>query len=385
MRNTKLLANALALGAIGLGVAACNPGTTSAAQSQGQGQSQSQGQSQGQGQNQTNPAGGATSASASGAGSAMGSASGAGFSTGPGSYILQAMPTGMVWIERGTHGHLQARVQVFGLTPGSSHQVSIDGPLGRPVLFPVLTADAAGQANTTLTSIDGAGWLRPLSRFVIRLGNASGDPLAAEPIAESTVLPPRPGAGSTLQAVTAEGARLARPAGQATITYNAAAQTLTVTLTASSLNPGPHAAHIHLGSCQNQGGVKYMMADFTADADGTIAHQTRVITGVTSVPGPGNWYLNLHQGGMNQILAHGVPTLSFRPMLCADLTTFATIGTATPNTSPAATPTAATPTTTPSMTTPTAGPSMTTPTATPISTPTPSGSPSTPSAVPTHY
>jgi hypothetical protein len=98
------------------------------------------------------------------------------------------------------------------------------------------------------------------------------------------------------------------------------------------------------------------------------------------VPGPGNWYLNLHQGGMNQILANGVPTLSFRPMLCADLTTFATIGTATPNTSPAATPT-----TTPSMTMPTAGPSMTTPTATPISTPTPSGSPSTPSAVPTHY
>jgi hypothetical protein len=383
MRNTKLLANALALAAIGLGVAACHPGTAPSA-----------------GQKLTDPNGTAAptaATAASGGGSAMGSASGAGFSTGPGSYILQPMPAGTVWVDRGLHGRLQVRVHVFGLTPGSAHQVSIDGPLGHPVRFPALTADASGQADTTLTSVDHAGWLRPLSRFVIRLGNSGGDPMAAEPIAESAVLSPRPGAWSPLQAVSAGGAR---PAGRTTITYNAAAHTLTVTLTASGLNPGPHAAHIHLGSCRNQGGVKYMMADFTADAGGAIANQTRVITGVTSVPGPGNWYLNLHQGGMNQILAGGVPTLSFRPMLCADLTSFAaqpTAGGATadqktspapPMTTPAA-PSMTTPAATPSTTAPAVTPS-TAPTATPSTTmpggtPTPVSSPGSPTALPTHY
>jgi hypothetical protein len=38
----------------------------------------------------------------------------------------------------------------------------------------------------------------------------------------------------------------------------------------------------------------------------------------TPVPTTG-WYLNLHQGDMNNILANGQPTLNFRPLLCADL------------------------------------------------------------------
>ena len=110
------------------------------------------------------------------------------------------------------------------------------------------------------------------------------------------------------------------------ITFDAAAQTLTVVVTASGLTPGPHAAHIHLGSCQNQGPVKYMLPDFEADAHGDINGQARVIHGVASVPGPGSWYLNLHQGGMSQILADGAPTLAFRPMLCTDITSFAAAG-----------------------------------------------------------
>ena len=361
MRNTKLLANALALAAIGLGVAACTPSLAASV-----------------GQKPTGP-GSMASASASaandGAGSAMAAGSGAGISTGPGSYILGPMPAGAVQIERGPHGHLLARVDVFGLTPGSSHQVSIDGPLGHRVLFPALAANAAGQADATLTSVDSVRWLPPLSRFVIRLGDSAGDPVAAEPIAESSVLPvrPEPGAGYASYAVTGAALGLA---GRAKITYDAAAQTLTVTVTASGLAPGPHAAHIHLGSCQNQGPVKYMMADFIADASGDITSQTRVITGVTGVPGPGSWYLNLHQGGMNQILANGMPTLAFRPMLCTDLTSFATTAAAQPS-SPSASPT---PTAT------TSAPPMTMPTPTPTSTTTPTSTPTvTPSVNPTHF
>jgi CHRD domain-containing protein len=327
MRKTKFMFSALALVAIGGGISACSP--VLAAQQPADPRA-------------TAPASAATDAgSGGGSGAAITSGSGAGVSTGPGRYILQSMPAGTVWLGRGADGHLQARVDVFGLTPGSSHQVSIDGPAGHPVQFPVLTANSAGQADTTLTSVDRVARLPHASRFVIRLGDAAGDPLAAEPIAESSVLPARPGPGAvfSFHAVTFDtnGVSLGQPAGRATITYDASAGTLAVTVTASGLNPGPHAAHIHLGSCQDQGAVKYMLADFVADANGDIINQTRVVTGVTSVPGPGNWYLNLHQGGMNQILANGVPTLSFRPMLCTDITSFAR-AMGTPTSSPSSTP-----------------------------------------------
>ena len=332
MRNTRSLVGALAVVAIGAGISACAPSAmTSAGQKPG-------------GPSAAAPGSVLGSAMPDGGGSAVTSAPGAGgITTGPGSYILQSMPAGVVSLSRGPGGQLSAHVAMFGLTPGSSHDVAIDGPAfghrggpARPeVRFPVLTADSAGQVNTTLTSAGHVGALLPLSRFVVRLGSgggANGAPaagsMAAEPIAESGVLPSRPAGVLAFHAVTsnADGATVGQPSGRATISYDAAAQTLTVSVTAYGLNPGPHAAHIHLGSCQSQGAVTYMLADFTADANGDIIDQTRVVTGVTGVPGPGNWYLNLHQGGMDQILANGVPTLSFRPMLCANITSFATTG-----------------------------------------------------------
>jgi hypothetical protein len=295
------------------------------------------------------------------------------------------MPAGTVHLERGEAGHLNAQVEMFGLTPGSSHAVSVQGSFGQTVQFPALTANSAGQADTTLTSVDMVRSLPALSRFVVRLGTASGDPLAGEPIAETSVLASHPEANGVyaFHAVTFDtnGVSFGQPAGRTTITYDSAAQTLTVTVTAYGLNPGPHAAHIHLGSCQNQGPVMYMLADFTADARGDIIDQTRTVNGVTSVPGPGNWYLNLHQGGMNQILANGVPTLNFRPMLCTNITTFATTG-GMPSASPSASPTAS-PSASPTAATPTSMPSMAMPSGSPTGSP---GSPSgVPTDVPTHW
>src|SRR5581483_9453050 len=144
MRNTKLLVSGLALAAIGCGITACSPSFASAS---GQ---------------RVAPA---TSAPGDAGGSAMGAGAPmtAGVTTGPGRYVLQSMPTGTVWISRGAQGRLQARVQVFGLTPGSSHQVSVDGPF--PVRFSPLTANSAGVADTTLTSVS-PGFLRPAGRFV---------------------------------------------------------------------------------------------------------------------------------------------------------------------------------------------------------------------------
>jgi hypothetical protein len=64
-------------------------------------------------------------------------------------------------------------------------------------------------------------------------------------------------------------------------------------VTASGLTPGKHAAHVHIGSCQSQGPVQYMLMDLTANSKGQIASETRVITNVTTPIPPSGWYLNL--------------------------------------------------------------------------------------------
>jgi CHRD domain len=123
----------------------------------------------------------------------------------------------------------------------------------------------------------------------------------------------------TAQEITTHGKSYGTPAGAASVAYSPTAQTLTVTVTASGVTPGNHAAHIHLGSCQSQGAVQYMLMDFTADTAGQISNETRTVTGVTSgIPATG-WYLNLHQGTSANILKNGAPTIWFRPLLCANI------------------------------------------------------------------
>lgn len=80
-----------------------------------------------------------------------------------------------------------------------------------------------------------------------------------------------------------------------------------------------HAAHVHIGSCQSQGGVLYMLMDFVADSRGQISHETRTVTDVPLGLPAGGWYLNLHQGTSNNILQGGEPTILFRPLLCASI------------------------------------------------------------------
>ena len=131
------------------------------------------------------------------------------------------------------------------------------------------------------------------------------------------------GSGSTRSLTAVEvspgGVSYGTPQGHATIVYNPSARTLSVTVDASGLTPGMHAAHIHLGSCQSQGGVLYMLMDFAANSHGKISGETRTVSDVTSgIPATG-WYLNLHQGTSNTILSGGQPTIAFRPLLCANI------------------------------------------------------------------
>lgn len=275
-------------------------------------------------------------------GAGMGGASqpmpGNGALTGPGVQRLHSMPTGTVRVWRDLQGMLQVQLDLYGLTPGSVHSVSIDGPHSTAadpeVRFPAFGADGTGRANATLTAITSAGALRHGSRVSFRLGSyapgsATAYPVAAELIAQSAVLPARPPGGVVAvipRSYGPAGNYLGRLHGWAKIAYSAGARTLSVTVTAFGLPPGAHAAHLHLGSCQDQGGVKYMLMDYVANAGGDIVNQTRTITGIAAPPPPSGWYLNLHLGASNAILAHGRPTPRFRPELCANITRVQTAG-----------------------------------------------------------
>ncbi len=231
---------------------------------------------------------------------------------------LAPMPQGTVTLDWNSSGALDAKVSAFGLTPGSSHTVELLNRDGRvATVFGTLTANSVGQAWAALDS----GFTHKLggSRVVILNGTA-GDPVSAEPIARTQ----RHVEGGHTYRLTpvevgADGTRYGVPQGWAKVTYDPYAKTISVTVNASGVTPGAHAAHIHVGSCASQGPVQYMLMDFTANAEGRIAHETRTVTNVTTPLPASGWYLNLHQGDSNNILANGNPTINFRPLLCGTI------------------------------------------------------------------
>jgi hypothetical protein len=209
---------------------------------------------------------------------------------------------------------------MFGLTPGSSHAVSllVHGR-ARAIGFSPLTASGVGQADSTLRSHFSGHLLGP-SRLVIYMG-VGDSRVAREPIAVTRRLSHEPRQAHRLISVevSQRGVSYGTPRGRASITYNASRQTLTVTVSASGVTPGPHAAHIHLGSCMRQGPVIYMLRDLVASRGGRIAHAVRVFTHVAAPVPASGWYLNIHQGNSSNILSGSQPTIFFRPLLCADI------------------------------------------------------------------
>ncbi len=85
------------------------------------------------------------------------------------------------------------------------------------------------------------------------------------------------------------------PTGTATLTWNAADQTVTAALTMSGFTPnGAHAMHIHPGTCADQTQPPSVpFPDITADATGDV-HQTVVSTTKTPDGIPTSSYLNIH-------------------------------------------------------------------------------------------
>ena len=232
---------------------------------------------------------------------------------------LQAMPQGSATFVWNAEGQFTVQLNASGLTPGSSHGVQLTTPDGSVITeFGTLTADGVGQTQATLTSTDTTPV--PVGSHLMIVIDGQMGAIASVPIAQTPAI----ASGQMsyrLQAVEVgpTGTSYGTPQGWATVAYNPQARTITVTLTASGLTPGAHAAHIHVGSCASQGPVQYMLMDFVANGAGRIVNQVRTVTGVTMpVPATG-WYLNLHQGNSNNILANGQPTVNFRPLLCANI------------------------------------------------------------------
>ena len=232
---------------------------------------------------------------------------------------LQAMPQGTVTLAWTPEDQLTAEVNAYGLTPGSSHSVQLVSPSGAVLAsFGTLTANGVGQASATLYSTDMTSV--PDGSHLVILLDAQDGAIASEVIGQTAPI----AAGQLtyrLQPVevSATGTGYGPLSGSATVAYDPAARTITVTLTASGLTPGAHAAHIHVGSCMSQGSVQYMLMDFTANSKGQISHEVRTVSGVTTPVPASGWYLNLHQGNSNDILANGQPTVNFRPLLCAGI------------------------------------------------------------------
>ncbi len=239
------------------------------------------------------------------------------------------MPTGTVKLTwSSTTKRITAAFDVYGLTPASSHAVHLHTGTclrqgGVVIPFPDLTANAVGAATATLTSLVAApSGIPPGTYLNVHLapsaqlgspGSLTFTPLACADVPSGT----KASATLTMQALPQAAQH---PTGSANLSYDQAAKKLTVTLDLAGLAPGSgHAAHIHLGSCQAQGAIKYPLTALTADSSGS-ARSTTIIPDVASSPPSTGWYVNVHLGAPAQLTLGGKPTLYFQPILCGNVT-----------------------------------------------------------------
>ncbi len=231
---------------------------------------------------------------------------------------LSPMPQGTIAFGKDGKGHVDVTVNVFGLTPGSSHEVRLMRGNRTVATFSPLTANSMGQAKDETLGSDYSGALGSMQ--VAMLEGNGGDTVALAEIARTAGYASTKHTYQLISVETGAAARAAgTPKGSAVIAYNKTAKTISVTVNASGFAPGMHAARINLGRCAEQGLVLHALADFTANAKGRIVKETRMITDVTAAPPATGWYLNLHQGNSSNILANGRPTINFRPLACANI------------------------------------------------------------------
>lgn len=221
--------------------------------------------------------------------------------------------------------NVTAALKMVGFTPGSSHAMHIhQGSCATQgdvlVPFPDVTADGGGAIDTTVTSSQpSAAGLATGTFLNIHLAAAAqmGGPgsLGYTPISCADITP----AASTTVTMAPPPQPGGHPQGSAKLTYDPSKKTLSVDATASGLVAGSdHAEHIHLGSCDAQGAVKYPLNDLVASPTGA-AETTTVIQNVDQAPPASGWYFNVHLGSSSQIEQNGQPTLYFQPIICGNI------------------------------------------------------------------
>ena len=221
--------------------------------------------------------------------------------------------------------NVSVRLQMAGFTPGSSHamhihQGSCTAQGAVLVAFPDVTADEHGVIDTTVTGLQpspagvAAGTLLNIH---LASGAELGDPgsLGYTPISCANTAP---GASTTVTMAPLPQPGQ-HPQGSATLMYNPAKKTLSVTVNASGLLAGSvHAVDIHSGSCESQGPVKYPLSDVTASPTGATA-ATTLFEDVDELPPASGWYLSVHLGSNSQIEQNGQPALAFDPIMCGNI------------------------------------------------------------------
>jgi len=136
--------------------------------------------------------------------------------------------------------------------------------------------------------------------------SSSSTPSSSPPAAIPTTAPTIPSISTTITLKHL-------PNGTADLNWDPGTHALTVKVSLVGLAPSSmHPAHIHTGSCANQGNVIYPLTTLMADAHG-VASATTVVKNITNgIPATG-WYVNVHNGpGLST-------TDQFLPIVCADV------------------------------------------------------------------
>lgn len=235
---------------------------------------------------------------------------------------LKHVPQGMATISWDSTSYgLTVKLSLIGLAPNSTHPAHVhSGSCTKqgPVVYTLnnVLGDARGVGSST-TVIQNVKTI-PASGWYVNVQNGPGDAppdqavsIVCNDLVFSNVSPTK--ALSVHVPLNAAPGSNASEKASGTAQLSLSGSTLTVKLILSGLQPhSSHAAHIHAGSCQNQGGaVIYTLKNVVADASGK-SNETTTIKNVKSIPASG-WYVNVHystdiatQTGFNPIACGNV-------------------------------------------------------------------------------
>ncbi len=217
------------------------------------------------------------------------------------SVMLKHSPAGtadLAW-DPATHA-LTVNILLLGLVPDSKHPAHIHvGSCAKAgnVVYPLqdVIADETGSGSSTSVIKNVTDGI-PTTGWYINVHNGPG--MSPEnqfaPISCGNIANPKATTKSAQRIQVLLGATPSpnqAASGDAQLTLSG--NKMTVALSLQGLAPGSvHAAHIHSGSCGNEGKILYDLKPIVANSTGK-GSSTTVISGVSSLPAIG-WYISVH-------------------------------------------------------------------------------------------